>query len=101
MECRGLLEMPQCFDLPLRIVLRSLREGEAQLLGELRPARLVTQHTLVDQLIEQQRIGGNLTGEKIAVRGELDQALARLAALVEQREIRRAWTDRLDHAQHA
>ena len=51
---------------------------------------------LVDQLIEQQRVRGDLRGEEVAVTAQLDEPRARRRVLVQQREVGRARADRLD-----
>ena len=56
------------------------------------------QQPLVDQLIEQQRMGGDLRGEEITVTAQLHQARARRAVLAQQREVGRALAGRLDDA---
>ena len=48
---------------------------------ELRARRHLLHHTRVDQLIEQQREGGDLVGQELRVRTELDETFARVSAL--------------------
>ena len=81
-EDRNALEMTQRFDLALGIVVIQLLESRARLVFETRATGQLRQ-TLVDELVQKQRMGGNLLSQEIAVPAQLDQPLARGGVFVQ------------------
>ena len=68
-EYRRALEVPQRLDLVLRIIVAQLLHArEVQVAREIGALGKLGQQALIDQLIEQQRIGGDLLHQKVAVR---------------------------------
>ena len=67
-----------------------------ELAREGRTGRRLRQQPRIDQLIQQQRVRGDLRREEIPVTAQLHQARARRAVLSQQREVRRALARRLD-----
>ena len=97
---RGALELAQRLDLLLGVVLAQLLHALGELAREVGARRQPREQPLVDQLIEQQRVRGDLRGEKITVTAQLDQARARRGVLAQQREVGRALAGRLDDGEH-
>ena len=97
---RRTLELAQGLDLLLRILLAQLFHAGIKIAREGGPLGQLRQQPLVNELIQQQRVGGDLGGEKIPVAAQLHQARARRAVLAQQREVRRALPDRLDDREH-
>ena len=91
-EQRGALELAQRLDLLLRIAPRAAVPC-AHSRSRAKPARVgqLRQQPLVDQLIEQQRVRGDLRGEEIPVAAQLDQARARRAVLRSSAKYAERW----------
>ncbi len=73
-EDRKALEMTQRFDLALGIVVIQLLESRARLVFETRATGQLRQ-TLVNELVEKQRMGGNLLSQEVSVPTQFDQPL--------------------------
>ena len=86
-------------DLVLRIVVLQVLEPRGELPRKLRAPGHLGPQSRIDQLIEQQRIGGNLLRQKVAVLAQLDQPGAGGGILLQQGEIGGALADRLDDPQ--
>ena len=98
-EQRRALELPQRLDLLLRIVLAQLLQARLEIARELGAIGQLRQQPLVDQLIEQQRMGGDLLRRGSPRAGTARTSRARAArVLLQQRKIGRALADRLDDA---
>ena len=95
------LELAQHLDLSLRLLVLHVLATQRQILRELRARRRLLDQALVDQLIEQQRMRGDLVGEKLALLAQRDQPAQRRRVLVQQREIDGAAADHLEDFQDA
>src|SRR6185437_966061 len=100
-EQGGALELAQRLHLLLRIVLAQLLETLLELGGAAGAGRQLRQQPLVDQLIEQQRIRGDLRRQELAVPAHLHESGARRSVLLQQRKVRRALARGLDDGEHA
>ena len=69
--------------------------------SQLRPARHIGQGAIVEQLIEQQRVCGQLLDEKVPAAAHGQKAGPGDWIFIEQCEIRRTTTDGLEHPQDA
>src|SRR6185437_3436307 len=95
-EDGGALEVAERLDLPLGILILQLLHGGLQLARQRLASRQRRQQPLVDQLIEQKRVGGDLPDQELAVAADLDEPRARRLTLAQQREVRRAFAGGLE-----
>ena len=100
-EHRRILELGQGLDRLFGVVLRHSRKAVFEVGGELGTVRRLDERTLIEQLIEQQRMRGELCDQKIAAATDRHETLPRCGVFIEQCEIGRAPADRFDDAQHA
>ena len=82
----------------LLVVARVFEPGR-EFLRELSAVRQGLEHACVEQLVEQERMRGDLAGEIVAQAADLHEPAERLCILVQEREVRRAPAYRLDDAQ--
>ena len=99
-EYRDLLELPQGFDLPLRIVRRQPLGAGGEFAGKSSARRHLVERFGIDQFVEQQRKIRDLSRQEPADGADLDQPIEGRRLLLEQRQIGRAGADRIEHAQH-
>ena len=92
----GPLKLAQCFDFPLRIVVRYVLTADHEFIRELRTRQRLLEHTFIDELIEQQRRGCNLARKKIATPADVDEARKRACVLIEKRIVRRSTANRFE-----
>ncbi len=95
------LELAQQLDLPLRLFVLHVLPAHRQLVRELRSRGRFLDEAFVDELVEQQRLGGNLICQELALLAQRDEPAHRRRAFVEQREIDRAPADALQDFQQA
>ena len=65
LEHRRTFELHERLDQVLRVVVGHAGEAILEIGGQLRPARHIDQRAIVEQLIEQQRVCGQLLDEKV------------------------------------
>src|SRR6185437_3811853 len=80
----GALKVTERLDLVLRIIPLELLYGGLQLTPQCLALRKRRQQPFIDQLIEQQRIGGDLADQKLAVAADLDEPRAHSLTLAQQ-----------------
>ena len=68
------LKLTQDIDLPLGILALHRDAARREVLRELLAARRLLDEALVDQLVQQQRLRGDLVGKELALRTQLHQA---------------------------
>ena len=99
-EHGGALELPQQLHLVLGVFGSGAGHPAAKLRREFLTLRDSLDQPRIEQLIEQQREGRNLLGEKPGLRAQIDQARERKRVLVEQCEVHGPTADALQHVQH-
>ncbi len=95
------LEVTQGFHLVLGLAVLHMAHAQLQLLNQTCAPGQVRQQALIDELIQQQRLGRNLAREKLAMPAKLHQPLAGSPILAEERKVGRALPDGLDDSQNA
>src|SRR5690606_40819060 len=92
-EDRRALEHADRLDRRLAVVAVDVAQDAREQRLELLTRRRRVEDPRVEQLVEQQRMLGELAREPRAARGEVDEALERAGVLVQQREISAAPAD--------
>jgi hypothetical protein len=100
-EDRGALELPQHFHLALRLLFFEIRKARSDFRLEHLARGRQTARAVVEQLIEQQRVRGNLRSQEFAYLCQVHQPASYRRVFVQQREVRRALAGRLEDPQHA
>ncbi len=98
-EDRGPLKLAQGLDLALRILVVQLLEARAHFGLEIGAVGQLREQSLIDELVQQQRVRGNLPCQKVPVAADFDEPPARGGVLLQQRKVSRALADRLDDTQ--
>ena len=86
---RDALEMTQHLDLPLGVIFQQLLQRQLQIPLQALASRQLGEQPLIEQLIQQQRMGCDLIRQELTARAQLDQPGSRHSAFLQQREIHR------------
>ena len=84
------------------LLIGRIHPGQAmlELECERRAIRRLLEQAIVEEFVDQQRMRGDLVHQQVAMRRQRDESSARSRVMAQQREIRRAPPDRLEHAQY-